>query len=332
MHQIYLHINTTTLIHLFRPRTSTMGTTVQIIRTSIHTFLHHYNFFSAAAILALPFSASLLLSSSSLLPDSLSVHSRLRLLFDAAGFPPQSEFFSILNLKLSQTITSSILVLPFTLSFLLIAKASVIQSLNIRRKPPPSLVRIFISIFETQIWNTLVIISANATCFWVLFIAFNCLENLHIPSLFFTVVGGITYSIIIANALIMCNLALILSGMELNGGFISILKACVMIRGRTSIALSLALPINMALAGIEALFQFRVVKAYSDSGMNKPTSPMVLEGLFIAYLYSILIIIDAITGCVFFKSCKIAYDQNTVDHEAGRIRFKEEDDEFALIE
>lgn len=99
-----------------------------------------------------------------------------------------------------------------------------------------------------------------------------------------------------------------------------------MIRGRTSIALSLALPINMALAGIEALFQFRVVKAYSDSGMN---SSMVLEGLFIAYLYSILIIIDAIAGCVFFKSCKIAYTQNIVDHEAGRI--KEEDDEFALV-
>lgn len=128
----------------------------------------------------------------------------------------------------------------------------------------------------------------------------------------------------------MCNLALILSGMELSGGFISILKACVMIRGRTSIALSLALPINMALAGIEALFQFRVVKAYSDSGMNKPTSTMVLEGLFIAYLYSILIIIEAITGCVFFKSCKIAYAQNIVDHEAGRIE-EEDDDELALV-
>ncbi|KAI3515425.1 hypothetical protein L1887_14321 [Cichorium endivia] len=160
-------------------------------------------------------------------------------------------------------------------------------------------------------------------CFWVLFIAFNCLENLHIPLLFFTVAEGIVYSIIVANALIICNLALILSGMELSGGFISILKACVMIRGRTFI------PVNMALVGIEALFQFQVVKAYSDSGMKNPTSSMVLEGLFIAYLYSILIIIDAISGCVFFKSCKIAYEEKIVDQEAGRV--KDERGGFALV-
>ncbi|KAK9066566.1 hypothetical protein SSX86_013889 [Deinandra increscens subsp. villosa] len=302
-----------------------MESTIKIIRTSIHTFLHHYNFFTATSILALPFSVSILISSS-LLPDSLSLHSRLLSLFNAAGFPPESEFFSVLNRKLSQTISSSVLVLPFSLSFLLIAKAFVIQSLN-TQKPRVSIAGIvnsvtgiFNSILQTQIWNTLIIISANATCFWVLFIAFNCLKNLHIPTLFFTVAGGIVYSIVITNALITCNLALILSGMELRGGFISILKACAMIGGRTSIALSLSLPVNMALAGIEALFQFRVIKAYSDSGMSKPSSSMVFEGVFIAYLYSVIVIIDAIVGCVFFKSCKIAYDRGIVDEEAAMIK------------
>lgn len=62
---------------------------------------------------------------------------------------------------------------------------------------------------------------------------------------------------------------------------------------------------------------------------------MVLEGLFIAYMYSILITIDVIIGCVFFKSCKIAYDQNIVDQEAGRTKEEEEKDEerygFALV-
>ncbi|KAI3777537.1 hypothetical protein L1987_47337 [Smallanthus sonchifolius] len=305
-----------------------METTIKIIRRSIHTFLLHYNFFTCAAILALPFSASILLLSSSLLPDFLSFHSHLRSLFDAAGFPPESEFFTILNLKLSQTISSSILVLPFSLSFLLIAKSFVIRSLNDHHKPPPSLAGIFNSVLQTQIWNTLLIISANATCFWVLFIAFNFLEKLHIPSLLFTISGGIAYSIVVANALIISNLALILSGMELSGGFISILKACVLIRGRTSIVLSLSLPVNMALAGIEFLFQFRIIKTYSDSGVIKPTSTMILEGLFIAYLYSILITIDAIIGCVFFKSCKIVYDRNLGDQETGRIK---EDDEVALV-
>lgn len=127
------------------------------------------------------------------------------------------------------------------------------------------------------------------------------------------------YSVVIANALIICNLALILSGMESSGGVISLLKACVMLRGRTSIALGLSLPVNVALAGIEALFHFRVIKNYYNSGMNRPTSTMVLEGLFIGYLYSILITLDTIIGCVFFKSCKINYDQNIVDQEKGLI-------------
>ena len=59
--------------------------------------------------------------------------------------------------------------------------------------------------------------------------------------------------------------------------------------------------------------------------MNRPTSIMVLEGLFIGYLYSILITLDTIIGCVFFKSFVIVYDQNIVDQERGLIN--EDDDD-----
>lgn len=97
-----------------------------------------------------------------------------------------------------------------------------------------------------------------------------------------------------------------------------------MIKGRTSIALSLALPVNIALAGIEFLFQFRVVKAYSDT----PSLSMVLEGLFIAYLYSVVITLDVIIGCVFFNNCKRDYDHNIIDEETGRIKEKEEEVEL----
>ncbi|KAK1433705.1 hypothetical protein QVD17_10620 [Tagetes erecta] len=281
---------------------------IKIIRTSIHTFLQHYNYFTTITFLSLPFSASILISSPS----------RVQSLFPA---PPESQFFSILNLKLSQTISSSLLVLPFSLSFLLISKSFIIHKISNSN----SISRIFISILKTQICNTLIILSANATCFWLLFIAFNCLQNLNIAaSLFFNMFSGIIFSIVITNALITCNMALILSGMELSGGFMSILKACVMIRGRTSIALSLALPVNIALAGIEFLFQFRVVKAYSDSGhvnTHTPSLSMVLEGLFIAYLYSVVITIDVLIGCVFFNNCKRDYHHNIVDdQEAARIK------------
>ena len=284
------------------------------MRRSIYTFLQNYQFFTiTAALLVLPFSVSILLSqaflpfSSSLLPI---IHDRLQSLFYAAGFPPSSQFFTILNLKLSQTIASSIFTLPFTISFLLIGKSCIIQALN-QNKPtfPPSFssfISLYCPLLITYIWNSFLILSANATAFSVILIAFNCVEGFGYLSptflLFLSAAAAILYSIILANSFIICNLALVSSGVDRCGGHIAILKACVMIRGRTSAALSLALPVNLAMAAVEALFQYRIVRAYHFYG--KPRSSMAVEGLFIAYMYSLLVVLDTIVSCVFFKSCK----------------------------
>ncbi|KAL4559308.1 hypothetical protein LXL04_031446 [Taraxacum kok-saghyz] len=299
--------------------------TIMIIRKSIHTFLRSYNQFTIASILALPFSLSILLSSS-LSPDFISlqhtIHFRLRSLFEAAGIPISSQFFSSFNLKLSQTITSAILLLPVTFSFLLITKAFVIQSVNTHRKNQSSFAGIYNSILRTQLWNSFLIMSVNATSFWVLFIAFSCLEKIVSSStsiLLLSTIGGISYSVVIANTMIVCNMALVLSGIETQGGLISIVKSFLMIKRRIPTALSLAIYMNITLAGIEALFQFRVASAYSNSGKSNPSPAMVFEGLLIAYLYSIIITLDTITGCIFYKSCKIRGCKISIhDQEAGR--------------
>lgn len=89
-----------------------------------------------------------------------------------------------------------------------------------------------------------------------------------------------------------------------------------MIRGRTATALALALPVNLALAGIEALFQYRIVRA-SHRGQT-PSSLMALEGMLIAYMYSIILVLDTIATCIFFKTCK---QSSCVDQE-GRYPYK----------
>ncbi|CAA3012990.1 uncharacterized protein LOC111388361 [Olea europaea subsp. europaea] len=285
----------------------------RIIRRSIFTFLQKYQYFtSTAALLAFPFAASTLLSQA-FLPSSVVlalIQRRFRSLFLAAGFPPSSELFAILNLKLSQTIVTYFLVLPFSLSFLLLAKAYIIKSLSNRKPagetPFSSWITQYKSLFQTQICSSLVILSVNATCFSLLLFAINCFDVLGISSpealLFVSSVGAVVYSIILANAYIICNMALVLSGMENRGGYLAILKACVLIQGRSSTAMSLAVVINIALAAIEALFQYRIVKAYRRAA--SPNSSMALEGLFIGYLYGILLVIDTIVGCTFFKSCR----------------------------
>lgn len=82
----------------------------------------------------------------------------------------------------------------------------------------------------------------------------------------------------------------------------AILKSCVLIRGRTATALSLAVPLNLALAAIEALFQYRIVRAYYQE--KTELFCLALEGMFIAYMYSVLLVLDTIASCVFYRNCK----------------------------
>ncbi|XWS37312.1 hypothetical protein CRYUN_Cryun19dG0032400 [Craigia yunnanensis] len=251
----------------------------KIMRRSIYTFLQNYQYLTVtAALLAFPYSASIILSqifvlSSPFLPT---IHNRLRILFQAAGFPPSSEFFTVLSFKISQTISSSIFALPLTLCFLLIAKSSIIQLLN-HHKPnlPPSfslVISLYKPLLATHKCNFLLLLSANATAFSLLFFAFNFLGGFGFSSpnwlFFLSAAGAVLYSIILANALIICNLALVSSGMERSGGYLTILKACVLIRGRTSTALTLAVPVNMVPAAIETLFLTAFCKTGSLIGQE----------------------------------------------------------------
>ncbi|XP_075475841.1 uncharacterized protein LOC142513524 [Primulina tabacum] len=289
-----------------------MGRTSEIMRRSIFTFLKDFQYFTSfPSLIVFPYAVSILISQSLVSLSHLLplVHGRMRSIFLAAGFPLSSELFAVLNLKLSETIFTFLLVLPFSLSFLLLAKASVIRALNYRRfekaYPSSSWISVFNTLCVTQLWNLLVMLSANATSFCILLISFNISNVLGLSSrgslFLLSATGAIIYSIILANSYITCNLALVLSGMEKQGGFASIVKACFLIRGRPVTALSLAVSLNLALAAIEALFQYRVTKAYHNFMALTPS--IVLEGMLVAYLYSILLVLDAINGCVFAESC-----------------------------
>ncbi|XP_057517691.1 uncharacterized protein LOC130798638 [Amaranthus tricolor] len=349
-----------------------MGKAGKITRKSVHTFLQYYQYFTTiATLIMLPFSISVLISQSiisssfNLLP---SIYNHLLSLFFAAGFP-SSHFFSLISLKLSQTILSSIVTLPFSLSFLLLAKSSIIHfftqkidhnghqssiSHNVRiqkeevtdrsysnslereskknghsqentqkidhnhNHKSSSFINHYSPILSTHICNTFIIFGANATCFSLLFLAFNFLEGFYLDSpkwvLFFSCIGAIFYSIILANALVVCNLALVSSGIERKGGLLSIVQACVLIRGKTSTALALAVPVNLGLAAVEALFHYRIVA--NSMKQNSYTLWLVaLEGMLIAYIYAMILVLDVIMSCMFYQSCKEGYHHGKNDHD-----------------
>lgn len=300
-----------------------MEGTSKILRRSVHTFLRNYPYFTTiSASLALPFSAFFLISQAFFIPSSSSsslllpqlLRNHFQALFRAAGFPTSSGFFTILSLKLSETVTSSIFTLPLTTTFLLIAKSSVIRLIaQVKANPslpyslPPDLLSAYTRLLRTYVCGYLVILSANATTFFILFLGFNCLEGFQLSapehSLLSPVVAAIVYSVIIANTFIICNLALVLSGIEKHGGSLAIIKAYLMLRGRRATALSVAVIGNFALAATEALFRYRVVAPYHASGSF--SLGILLEGCYIAYLYSVLIVLDTIVTCTFLRSCQV---------------------------
>nr|KJB08371.1 hypothetical protein B456_001G079000 [Gossypium raimondii] len=291
-----------------------MEKSTKIMRRSIYTFLQNYHYFTLTpALLAFPYSLSLLLSQIFVPSSSLfqSIHGRLSVVFQASGFPYSSDSFTFLSSKLSQTICFSLFALPFTFSFFLLSKASIISCFRHGKSfKQPSfswVLSLYKPLLETLICNFFLIISANATPFSVLLFGFNFLDGLGFSSpnwiLLMSAFGAVLYSVLVANAILISNFALVSSGIQGSGGYLSILKACVLIKGRTSTALTLALPLNLTMAAIEALFHYRVVRAYRNGG-DFTCFSMALEAIFIAFLYSIIVVLDTVVSCFFFNSCK----------------------------
>ncbi|RVW80950.1 hypothetical protein CK203_037303 [Vitis vinifera] len=208
----------------------------------------------------------------------------------ALGFSPSLQLFLLSDFGVSYSIFSSVFSLPFTLS-----------SLSWQG-----------SLFLTQVCNSVIIFTANAVAFSVLFMGFNSLESFDSSSknpLILFVARSFSYSFL-ANTMVLCNFALVVTGMENCSGYLAVFKACSLLRRcGNSRALLMALPANLGAAAVGELFHYRIVRAYHLSG-RPGCIYMALEGLLIAYLYSLLIVLDTIVSCLFFKSCKPTFQMD----------------------
>jgi len=118
--------------------------------------------------------------------------------------------------------------------------------------------------------------------------------------------GAVVYSIALANSMVLCTMALACSGVEGRGGFRAIICAYIAIKNKASTALALAIPTNLGLAAMEALFHFRILSLphLKENDSSKQIWLLSLEGVLIAYLYSIILVLDVIMSCFFYQSCK----------------------------
>ncbi|XP_062203809.1 uncharacterized protein LOC133906024 [Phragmites australis] len=326
-----------------------MGSAGKIMRTALHAFFRHYHpASSAASLLALPFSAAALLSRShpALLAPSHFLSRRLRRVLVAAGFPPASQLLFLLSHRLSQRACAFIASLPFSLSFLLLAKVVAVhccscseqrQRQRHRRAPPAIVVGQLVrssypAMARTQLVNCLALLLANAAVFAALLAAFNAAEALHllgIPSgsgsngggsgsravLALSAVGVIVYSVALANAAAVCNLATVVAAAEGRGGVRAMLKALLMLlrAGDAATAVAASLPASLAAAAVEALFQLRVMRPYTTTG--KVTAGMLFEGLLVAYIHAMICVLDTVITSMVYQTCKVSHSCDLLELE-----------------
>lgn len=314
----------------------------RIVRSSINVFFDDYRHFtSIATLLVFPASAASLIVSQVLVPSSeplvRAISFRLSALFRAARFPSSSLLFAILNVKLSQTIFSFVSTLPFTVTFLIAGKASVIRVVfggrsRSRRRPVSVSLSLCLSVLLTYLFNSFLMLSVNAAVFAFLFVVFNAAELLGLsvdaggPSLLLiSAAGAVLYSVVIANATVVCSLALVISAVTNRGGDVPVLEACRLVRLRASTALAVALPANVGLAALEALFQHRVVRRYDVAG--ELSSALLWEAVSVAYLYALLLVLEVIINCKFYEACTTM----VVDDEHGEHKQELEAEEKAAV-
>lgn len=292
----------------------------KIVRRSIFIFLKYYQYFTTTPVLLmLPFSVFVLLSQA----FSSSSSSPLCAI-PALGISPSLRLFLVCDFGVSYGIFSYVFSLPFTLSSLVIAKGYIIQALNQHKMvvPPsfPSLVSLYKPLFLTQCCNSVINITANAVAFSVLIMGFHALESLGFSSknpLLLFVAGSLSY-LFLANTFVICNFALVVTGMENCSGYSAVFKACSLVRrvGNSGALLLVALCGNLGSAAVGALFLYRIVRGYHLRGRQGFVS-MALEGLLIAYLHSLIIILDTIVSCFFFKSYKSTFQKDDTAAASG---------------
>ncbi|XP_074580887.1 uncharacterized protein LOC141837371 [Curcuma longa] len=314
----------------------------RIMRTSVNAFLCSYRTFtSIAGLFVFPASLSILLSQAFLSCSPPIFHCIIYgHLFRAARFPDVG-LSSWIHLKLAQTIFSFIFTLPFALTFLLLAKVLIFRTINgdpcCRRRLSfpqlPSCWRSYRSALLTHLFSSSVMVVLNAAVCSALCLVFRAAEIAGLTSntwaLLLTVTGLMLSAVAIGNTIAVCKLSIVVSATEGCSGWEALVKACVIAKGRAETALALAMSAELGMALVDALFQHKVVRPYLDGG-GKVNGEMVWEAYLIAYVHSLLLVLDAITSCLFYNHCKFGRRLDSEDCDDHYIELEPEEKSAAL--
>ncbi|XP_055806190.1 uncharacterized protein LOC129874838 [Solanum dulcamara] len=283
---------------------------LEILRETVRILRYNpIGFLSIAALLICPVSAVLL---SNILVDQYVVKKlmiRLLLLVKSSGLPLKP-FIKQSCQKFSEMVISAVMCFPLYVSLLLLSKAAIVYSVDCtysRKNFDSKKFYIIVTknwkrIVVTYMWVSMVI-TGCLTLFLVLLVAVSsAFSVIGFPPdliLYPAMIVGIIFSIILANAMIICNIAIVISVLEDDSGPEALLRSSSLIKGQTQIGLLIFLGSTIGMTFVEGLFEHRV-KILS----NGNESSRRWEGPLLVILYSFVMLIDCMMSSVFYFSCK----------------------------
>ncbi|KAK9750726.1 hypothetical protein RND81_02G217000 [Saponaria officinalis] len=291
--------------------------TVRILRFNCAAFM------SIAALLICPVSAVQL---SNLFVDHnivrrLSV--RLLLIARTSGLPLNSVVKQSC-LRFSEMSVANAVCFPLYVTLSLLSKAAVVYSVDStysKKQFDASKFcvvakKLWRRVFVTYVWSCMAIVGV-VTLFLILLVA---LCNVFV-TLGFTfdlivypgMVVGLIFSIVFANAIIICNVAIVVSVLEDASGLQALLRSRVLIKGQTQVGLLMYLMTTIGLAFVQGLFEHRVkTLSYGDG------SSRIWEGPLLVLMYSFVVLVDSMMTSVYYFSCR-SFSQEEADEESQPI-------------
>ncbi|KAL9246356.1 hypothetical protein vseg_019901 [Gypsophila vaccaria] len=297
---------------------------LEILRETVRILrFNSLGFMAIAALLICPVSAVQL---SNLLVDSSVVRRltiRLLLIARTSGLPLNSVVKQSCE-KFSEMVVSTAVCFTFYVTLSLLSKAAVVYSVDCTYSKKLFDVSKFCVIVKklwrrvviTYFWSCMVIVGV-VTLFLVLFMVvcnvfliFGFASNLIV---YLGVVVGLVFSIVFANAIIVCNVSVVISVLEDASGPQALLRSSVLIRGQTQVGLLMYLMSTIGMTFVQGLFEHRVkTLSYGDG------SSRIWEGPLLVLMYSFVVLIDYMMTAVFYFSCRY-FSMEAANEEAQPI-------------
>lgn len=277
--------------------------TVRILRFNSSGFM------ITAAVLICPVSAILL---SNLVVDQHIVNKltyRLLLVAEVCGLPLTS-FVTLSCHKFSEMVLSLTMCFPLFITSSLLSKAAVVYSVYCtysRKKVEISkffvIVRkIWKKVLVTYLCVCMVIVGCIMLFFVLLVAVCSAVSAIWFsPDLVFyaAIVVGLVFSVVYANAIVICNIGIVISVLEDVSGAQALFRSGVLIRGQTQVGLLIFLGSTVGMGFIEGLFEHRVTTLSYGDGSSR-----LWEGPLLVIMYSFVVLIDSMMSAVFYFSCK----------------------------